>query len=72
MIPSIQKRNGEIVQFDPQKIYNAIFKANIRIADERLSTDELTDLLVEIIRSLDQSRIPTVEQIQDVVEEKIK
>ena len=71
MIPSIQKRNGEIVQFDPQKIYNAIFKANIRIADERLSTDELTDLLVEIIRSLDQSRIPTVEQIQDVVEEKL-
>ncbi len=71
MIQTIRKRNGEVVDFDPQKIYNAMFKANIRIADERLSGEELTEVLVEVIRSLDPASIPSVEQIQDVVEEKL-
>ena len=69
MIQTIRKRNGKVVDFDPQKIYNAMFKANIRIADERLSGEELTEVLVEVIRSLDPASIPSVEQIQDVVEE---
>lgn len=70
-VRAIRKRSGEVVDFDPQKIYNAMFKANIRIADERLSSDALTEVLVEVIRSLPPDSIPTVEQIQDIVEEQL-
>ena len=36
MVQYIVKRNGEKVSFDAKKIRNAIFKANIRIAAERI------------------------------------
>ena len=35
--------------FDAQKIYNAIFKANIRIADEKLTEQQLNALTKEIV-----------------------
>lgn len=72
MIQYIVKRNGKKVSFDSKKIRNAIFKANIRIATERMSDADLDALTKEVIDSFrDQKEIPTVEQIQDVVEEKL-
>ena len=72
MVQYIVKRNGEKVSFDAKKIRNAIFKANIRIATERMSDADLDSLTKEVIDSFnDQQEIPTVEQIQDVVEEKL-
>lgn len=44
MVETIKKRNGVVVAFDAQKIYNAIFKANIRIAEEKLTEQQLNDL----------------------------
>ena len=44
MVETIKKRNGVVVAFDAQKIYNAIFKANIRIADEKLTEQQLNAL----------------------------
>ena len=71
VIKAIKKRSGEVVPFDAQKIYQAVFKANIRIPDERLSAAEITQVLTEVVQAFDPDSIPTVEQIQDVVEEKL-
>lgn len=70
-ISSIIKRNGVTVPFDPDKIRNAIFKANIQIADERISDEALNRLTFSVVSSMPAGEIPTVEQIQDTVEEKL-
>ena len=44
MVQYIIKRNGDKVPFDAKKIRNAIFKANIRIATERMSDEDLDAL----------------------------
>lgn len=72
MLEYIVKRNGEKVVFDAAKIKNAIFRANVRIATERFSDAELaklTNAVVEVLKERDKN--PTVEEIQDVVEEKL-
>lgn len=70
MVETIKKRNGVVVAFDAQKIYNAIFKANIRIADEKLTEQQLNALTKEIVSTFQTTQdVPTVEQIQDAVEE---
>lgn len=72
MLNKVVKRNGEEVAFDAKKIKNAIFKANIRVAKEKMSDNEF-DLLVNMITDsvvLD-GKSATVEHIQDIVEEKL-
>ena len=70
VVETIKKRNGVVVAFDAQKIYNAIFKANIRIADEKLTEQQLNALTKEIVSTFQTTQdVPTVEQIQDAVEE---
>ena len=70
MVTEIIKRNGQKVTFDSRKIRNAIFKANIRIAKERMTEDDLDKLTRRVINRFDfYSGIPTVEQVQDIVEE---
>ncbi len=72
MIQHIVKRNGEKVPFDAKKIKNAIFKANIRIAKERMSDEDLDALTNKVIEALESCpEQPTVEQTQDIVEEKL-
>ena len=72
MVQYIIKRNGDKVPFDAKKIRNAIFKANIRIATERMSDEDLDALTKAVIEEFDSAQnIPTVEQIQDVVEENL-
>ena len=68
----IIKRNGEKVPFDAKKIRTAIFKANIRIAKERMSEDDLNKLTDAIVQSMEQlDSVPSVETTQDIVEEKL-
>ncbi|MFI3206188.1 MAG: anaerobic ribonucleoside triphosphate reductase [Clostridia bacterium] len=70
MIEHIIKRNGEKVAFDPKKIKNAIFKANIRIAKEHMSDEYLENLTQVIVSKLDKlCKVPNVEETQDIVEE---
>ena len=72
MVTTIRKRNGAVVSFDAQKIRNAIFKANIRIASERMNDRILDSLTRKVVAEFDGAdEIPTVEQIQDIVEEKL-
>jgi len=71
-VEEIIKRSGEKAAFDASKIRNAIFKANVRNATEKFDDNELDRLTSEVVRSFENSKeIPTVEQIQDVVEEKL-
>ena len=67
----IRKRNGATVPFDAQKIHDAIRKANEAAQVEAISPLQFHDLVDDIIRSLPDGEIPHVEQIQDIVEEKL-
>lgn len=70
MFKKIVKRDGKIVDFDPDKITEAIAKAGL--ATEEFKHDrakQLSDKVVKRAVETIKSRTPTVEQIQDIVEE---
>jgi len=70
-ITKIKKRDGRIVDFDQKKITNAIYKA-ITATDQGdgKKAKKLSDAVVRILnRRFKKDEIPTVEQIQDIVEE---
>lgn len=68
MIKNIKKRNGDIAGFDENKIIDAIRKANLESTDETMTRKKLQALADIVIRAFERTEIPTVEQIQDVVE----
>lgn len=70
MIRKIKKRDGKIVDFNPVKITEAIWKAAQAVGgkDYRRAA-ELTDkVLVILEKELKRGEIPSVEQVQDAVE----
>ncbi len=69
-IEKIRKRNGKIVKFDQEKITQAIFKAIIAIeGKDGKKSKKLSDKVLTIIEyQFDSKIIPTVEEIQDIVE----
>jgi len=70
----IKKRNGTIVDFNPKLIENAIHKAYYATRIP-LSKSELAKLAqnvtIKIEKTLGKESVPSVEQIQDIVEETI-
>lgn len=69
MISKIIKRNGEIVDFKPEKIQNAIIKAVQAVGGTDFETPKkLTALVVAGIEKKYEGRIPDVEGVQDIVE----
>ena len=54
MIRYIVKRSGDKVSFDARKIKSAIFKANTRIAAERMSDADLNELTEEVLTALEK------------------
>jgi ribonucleoside-triphosphate reductase len=70
MIRKIKKRDGKIVDFNPVKITEAIWKAAQAVGGKDYKrAAELTDKVLDILeKELKRSEIPTVEQVQDVVE----
>ncbi|NLT97596.1 MAG: anaerobic ribonucleoside triphosphate reductase [Christensenellaceae bacterium] len=71
MATQIKKRNGEIVNFDFLKIRNAISKANHAVQDEAMDENALDLLTARVAGRFGADVIPTVEEIQDVVEENL-
>ena len=71
MATQIKKRNGEIVNFDFLKIRNAINKANNAVQDEAMDENALDLLTARVAGRFGADVIPTVEEIQDVVEENL-
>jgi anaerobic ribonucleoside-triphosphate reductase len=70
-IEKVRKRTGEIVDFDQSKITEAVFKA-ITASGERDGkvAKRISNKIVDILnRRFKKDEIPTVEQIQDIVEE---
>lgn len=64
------KRNGEIVDFDPGKIEHAIFKAmRANGIPNRERAHEMSVFVIEKLASHTGTKTPTVEQVQDLVEE---
>ncbi len=67
---NIRKRDGRVVDFDREKISTAIKKSYIGIMKpfEDSYIDKITNKIVEKVEDLYKDTIPTVEQIQDLVE----
>ena len=66
----IIKRDGTIVEYDPEKIRVAIGKANKEVAKKERATDEDIDNIIAYIEDLKKARI-LVEDIQDIIEKKL-
>ncbi|WEU40208.1 MAG: vitamin B12-dependent ribonucleotide reductase [Candidatus Odinarchaeum yellowstonii] len=68
-ITKIIKRDGREVPFDQSKITNAIFKAMQAVGEgDYLLAQRLSDKVVEILEKSFKTRIPHVEDVQDIVE----
>ena len=71
----IQKRDGRLAPFDRERITNAIFKAARAVGQEdaRAVAEHLTDDVVARLERdfFAQDKVPSVEEIQDLVEEAI-
>ena len=70
MFDRIKKRNGTVVRFDANKISAAIHKAGLATGEFGLDvakklTLRVLDLAIDIIGD----KIPSVEEIQDIVED---
>ncbi len=76
LIKQVKKRDGRIVDFDQEKITNAVYKALTATnkGGKRLAK-KLSNKVVEIlnrrslVRKRKEEKIPSVEEIQDIVEE---
>ena len=63
----IQKRNGELVPFDSIKILNAIHRASVATEDSMTPAD-LSYLTQKVCDAVSDVEVPSVEQVQDIVE----
>ena len=66
----VKKREGMVVEFVKEKITNAIFKAAQAVGGSNKElADELTDKVITLLEyKYDNKNIPTVEDVQDIVE----
>jgi len=67
----IKKRNGTPVPFDVKKIRDAIRKANDAAQVEAIAPYQFEKLVNAVVEAIPEEEIPNVEQIQDLVEEKL-
>jgi len=69
-ISKIRKRDGRIVQFETEKITNAIYKAILAVkGKDGEVAKNISNQVVAIIADKFKGKIPTVEDVQDTVEE---
>lgn len=70
MIRKIRKRDGRVEDFNPFRITDAIWKAAQAVGgkDHRRATELTEKVLQHLEKSLKPGEIPTVEQVQDLVE----
>ena len=66
----IIKRDGNVVDYDPEKIRVAIGKANNEVAKKERATKEQINEIIKYIEDLKKERI-LVEDIQDIIEKKL-
>ena len=66
----VRKRDGKLEPFDQERITNAIWKATKAVGEEDKDlAKRLSDKVVdELKRRFGEDGVPTVEEIQDIVE----
>ncbi|NOQ96309.1 MAG: ribonucleoside triphosphate reductase, partial [Desulfobacterales bacterium] len=70
MFTKVEKRDSTIVPFEAQKITNAIAKAGKATEEfEEKVAQRLTVRVLNLAQQVTGEKIPTVEEIQDIVEE---
>lgn len=70
MIKSIRKREGNIVEFNENKITHAVFAAMQSVGEENQDVaKKITDQIVDKLEEIFKDKIPHVEEVQDIVEE---
>ena len=70
MFKKIIKRDGKIVNFNPEKITDAIAKAGLATGEfKRDRAKALSDKVVKQAEETIDTRTPSIEQIQDIVEQ---
>ncbi|MBM3229649.1 ribonucleoside-triphosphate reductase [Candidatus Parvarchaeota archaeon] len=69
-VKQIKKRDGSTVPFDKEKITEAIFKAarSVGGTDRQLAARLADAVVVELTKIFDGEIVPSVEQVQDIVE----
>ena len=74
-VSKVKKRDGSLVDFDPERIVNAIFKAACavaeregRIADRSIAEKLAEDVVFLVEDRFGSNKIPSIEDIQDIVE----
>jgi ribonucleoside-diphosphate reductase alpha chain len=73
LLSKIKKRDGRIVDFDPNRIKNAVHKAFLAVelsGDDKAET--VTKEVVKLLGERFRQQIPTVENVQDSVVEVLK
>jgi ribonucleoside-triphosphate reductase (formate) len=69
MMMQIRKRSGEVVPFDSEKIIEAIWQAVKSVGGEdRTRAEQLGRMVVKIVEEKFKERVPSVEEVQDIVE----
>ena len=75
-ITHVVKRNGAIVPFNRERITNAIYRAAVAVGGrDRATAKQLTDEVISILEyacgpaGCSQDNFPTVEEVQDIVEQ---
>jgi ribonucleoside-triphosphate reductase len=75
MLKEIRKRSGTIVKFEQERITNAIFKAMQAAGEgEKSDAEQVSSKVILQLKKISQKRkifIPTVEEIQDLVEKEL-
>ena len=70
MFTKIRKRNGQYVEFQLKKITEAIYKAGQATGEfDRAMADKLACRVINLSQQILSHQIPSVEEIQDIVEE---
>ncbi|MEM3407947.1 MAG: adenosylcobalamin-dependent ribonucleoside-diphosphate reductase [Candidatus Micrarchaeia archaeon] len=71
-IKEVQKRDGSIVKFDQSKITNAVYKATeaAKTPDMKFA-QKISDRVVKKLSAIFKNKIPSVEEIQDIVVEEL-
>lgn len=76
LIPNIKKRSGAVAPFNQDKITSALAKAFFASGTENMNlalrvSDQIVDRLIQERQNHPEDSIPTVEHIQDIVEEEL-
>ena len=66
----VVKRNGEVADFNEQKIVNALHKANLEVAPREQVTDAQISEIIKNLLSQGKEKYP-VEEIQDFIEDSL-